>query len=1133
MTHHNNRHLHHGSTSSSASRPPGVIDIFPFENTSDGDSSGGAPTPNANTTVPDIVKAKHALASPSRLTSPGWSLGDAVSDGRPAPAIEKPFSGEFHRRKRANSALAVTPRTPGRSFYHRSFIGPLDAAEYSSQGVREQTAELASLAASGFPASMPRNFSPGPASDSEPELPPDESLNIPRHFQADQPTSEAIVEVSEPPSPNETIEPLLSPHAAPSALTDMIHASPPPHRNFLQGNEHHRRDASTYPDMDVFLRPDSDGTSERTLLKTPSLPTKRYGTVTEDLERQFDCRPQQPNKLHTSIMHTRDNLRSVVQTVSHPKSWNANTVWRKGVVYPTSLLPAVTIGLLLTILDALSYGMILFPLGQPVFADLGADGISIFYVSTIVSQLVFSCGGSIFAGGIGSEMIEVVPFFHKMAFTIMNRVGKENESAILATTILAFAMSSVLTGLVFFLMGVFHVGTIIGYFPRIILIGCIGGVGWFLVATGVEVSARLDGNLEYNLDTLKKLFHADTMPLWIIPLALAITLLVTKRYVKSNFLVGGFFIGIAVLFYFFKFALGFHMVSLRDSGWVFDAPAAGESWYHFYTLYDFNLIHVPALVETIPTMFALTFFGILHVPINVPSLAISTGEDNLNVDRELIAHGISNALSGFLGSIQNYLVYTNSLLFIDSGGDSRLAGILLAIATFAVMLVGPIIIGYIPIMVVGALIFMLGIELLEEALADTIGKVSKLEYLTIVIIVVTMGAYDFVGGILVGIILALVNFTVQTSRKSAIRATYTGEYAGSTVRRHPTQSKFLKEAGQQVRVIKLAGYLFFGTILSVENKIRALIDEQAFSEKPIRFVVIDFWHVNGIDFSAAEAFLRINRLLRKRDVRLLISGLQIEGEVGSSLHNVGLLVDENGVEIFETLNKALESCENSLLQTFYARQEALQSRHRSRVSSTKHLNVPQPKSDISSTIFPETMFSSPRRHQLHFVAQKTLHDSAMAKQSHWARMDKPLPLLLQLFENLSSKTEDFWQAVKPYFKRQEIPTNTVLYERGDPATAFLLLEKGILRAEYKLPQGQYSEVIVEGRPCGELPFFSETERTATVVADEDCVVWRLGREEWAELSEAEPAVAMELLRVVVKLNKERMDAITRYILTSG
>jgi SulP family sulfate permease len=51
-------------------------------------------------------------------------------------------------------------------------------------------------------------------------------------------------------------------------------------------------------------------------------------------------------------------------------------------------------------------------------------------------------------------------------------------------------------------------------------------------------------------------------------------------------------------------------------------------------------------------MFALTVFGILHVPINIPALAIAAQEDDLNLNRELIAHGFSNAISGFVGSIQ-------------------------------------------------------------------------------------------------------------------------------------------------------------------------------------------------------------------------------------------------------------------------------------------------------------------------------------------------------------------------------------------------------------------------------------------------------------------------------------------------
>lgn len=76
-------------------------------------------------------------------------------------------------------------------------------------------------------------------------------------------------------------------------------------------------------------------------------------------------------------------------------------------------------------------------------------------------------------------------------------------------------------------------------------------------------------------------------------------------------------------------------------------------------------------------------------------------------------------------------MYTNTVLFMRSGGDSRVAGALLALVTFGVLVIGPVLIGFIPIMVVGALIFFLGIDLMREALVDTWGRVHRLEYLTV------------------------------------------------------------------------------------------------------------------------------------------------------------------------------------------------------------------------------------------------------------------------------------------------------------------------------------------------------------------------------------------------------------------
>ena len=55
------------------------------------------------------------------------------------------------------------------------------------------------------------------------------------------------------------------------------------------------------------------------------------------------------------------------------------------------------------------------------------------------------------------------------------------------------------------------------------------------------------------------------------------------------------------------------------------------------------------------------------------------------------------------------------------------------------------------VMLVGALIFVLGIDLVKEALWDTRHRVNKLEYLTIASIMVAMTVWDFVFGVIFGI----------------------------------------------------------------------------------------------------------------------------------------------------------------------------------------------------------------------------------------------------------------------------------------------------------------------------------------------------------------------------------------------
>ena len=184
-------------------------------------------------------------------------------------------------------------------------------------------------------------------------------------------------------------------------------------------------------------------------------------------------------------------------------------------------------------------------------------------------------------------MIEVVPFFHKMAYSIMARMEGESNEAIVATVIVSYCLSSIVTGLIFLALGGFKLGNLVSFFPRHILIGCIGGVGFFLFVTGIEVSARLEGNLNYDLNTLHKLFARDTVYLWITPLALAIFVLVLRRQLKSPFVLPAFFIIVFATFYLIvKGILRRDLEPVRNAGWIFEQPEAGVPFYRFYSYFS-------------------------------------------------------------------------------------------------------------------------------------------------------------------------------------------------------------------------------------------------------------------------------------------------------------------------------------------------------------------------------------------------------------------------------------------------------------------------------------------------------------------------------------------------------------------
>lgn len=452
-------------------------------------------------------------------------------------------------------------RNPLRSFAHQTSHSVTDNPQYSSQGVRERTAELASYALDSAAYHSPRRRASSVTNEylsARPGIP----IDVEGRASWDSAGSEAIAEE------RDHVQESVPDHTFPSGRYPTL--------------DHGGRDRVPSPALPDVVVEDTE--------ETPLLPKTRLSRVNPQPRAKPSVTPASPKSsagLATSLAHTgREHWAHIRRSITNPKNYTRESIYA-GATASLQTSSAVFLGLLLNILDALSYGYILFPLGSPIFSQTGPDGISIFFVSCVVSQLCYSLGLSIFRGGVGSEMIEVVPFFHRMAYSIMERMEGASAESIIATTIVAYCLSSIITGMIFLALGTFKLGNLVSFFPQHILIGCIGGVGFFLVMTGIEVSARLEGNLNYDLDTLHKLFSNDTVYLWILPLALSLVIMGLERRFKSPFLLPGFFITVFAVFYIItKAILRLDLEALRSSGWIFEAPEAGVPFYRFYTYFS-------------------------------------------------------------------------------------------------------------------------------------------------------------------------------------------------------------------------------------------------------------------------------------------------------------------------------------------------------------------------------------------------------------------------------------------------------------------------------------------------------------------------------------------------------------------
>jgi sulfate permease, SulP family len=239
--------------------------------------------------------------------------------------------------------------------------------------------------------------------------------------------------------------------------------------------------------------------------------------------------------------------------------------------------------------------------------------------------------------------------------------------------------------------------------------------------------------------------------------------------------------------------------------------------------------------------------------------------------------------------------------------DARAAGLIAALVPLAAVVVGAEVVGLIPRMIVGGVLVFLGLAFMVEWVWDKRKLLPPLECAVVVVILAGIIVWGFLIGVVIGLVAAVVLFAISYGRIELVREVAFGETYRSNVDRPAEERAELRALSEQVQILRVSGFVFFGSTNRLLERIRRRIE----GATPPRFVVIDLRRVTGVDSSAVVSFVKVLRLAEAAGSEIVFTGAS--EPVRAQLARGGVVEAEGLVASEPDLDRGLQRCEDALL----------------------------------------------------------------------------------------------------------------------------------------------------------------------------------------------------------------------------
>ena len=417
--------------------------------------------------------------------------------------------------------------------------------------------------------------------------------------------------------------------------------------------------------------------------------------------------------------------------------------------------------------------------------DLPASIVVFFVALPLCLGIALASGAPLFSGLIAGIIGGIV-----VGSLSGSKIGVSGPAAGLAAIVLTaigtlggyenFLVAVVLGGIIQLVFGLLRLGIIGYYFPSSVIKGMLTGIGIIIILKQIPhffgydpdpegdfAFFQVDGENTFS-EILNSINHITPGSLLIGVIGLGILLLwsnVLSKKGKIFQLIQGPLVAVVVGIIFYVLTKDSSSMAIQSSHLVsVPVPEDFSSFLGQFSFPNFSVITNP---EIWVVAFTIALVASLETLLCVEATDKLDPYKNVTpTNRELLAQGTGNILSGMIGGLPITQVIVRSSANIQSGGRSKMSAIIHGFFLLISVILIPKLLNMIPLSVLAAILLIVGYKLAKPALFKTMYNLGWKQFLPFIVTVTGIVFTDLLKGIGLGLAVGIVVILIKSYQNS-------------------------------------------------------------------------------------------------------------------------------------------------------------------------------------------------------------------------------------------------------------------------------------------------------------------------------------------------------------------------------